>query len=70
MGPWEKIVGGNVRRLRLERGLTQEQLGFETGLTMRHIGAIERGQTSATVGVLGKLAAVLGIEPGRLLSTD
>lgn len=67
MGEWEKIVGANVRRLRKERGLTQEQLAFETDIALRYIGMIERAETSATVGMLGKLAAVLGVEPGALI---
>jgi transcriptional regulator with XRE-family HTH domain len=67
MGELERIVGENVRRLRLARGLTQEKLGFEAGIAMRHIGAIERGQASATVGMLGRLAATLGVPPGSLL---
>lgn len=67
MGEWERIVAGNVRRLRKERGLTQEALAHEAGIAMRHIGAIERAQTSATVAMLGKLAEVLGVHPTDLL---
>ena len=68
MGEWEKIVGANVRRLRKERGLTQEQLAFEAGIAMRYVGMIERAETSATVGMLGKLAGVFGVQPGHLLT--
>lgn len=68
MGELEQIVGANVRRLRKARGLTQEQLGFEAQIAMRHVGAIERGQASATVGMLGRLAKALGVEPGTLFA--
>lgn len=60
---WEKIVGANVRRLRKERGLSQEALAGEAGLAMRHLGRIERGEGNPTVAVLGKLAEVLGVHP-------
>lgn len=70
MGELEKIVGTNVRRLRLERGFTQEQLALEAGIAMRYVGMIERGEASATVGMLGKLAVVLGVEPSTLMKSS
>ena len=60
---WEKIVGANIKRLRKERGLSQEALAGEAGLAMRHLGRIERGEGNPTVAVLGKLADVLGVRP-------
>ncbi|WP_312573086.1 helix-turn-helix transcriptional regulator [Brevundimonas sp.] len=60
---WEKIVGANVRRLRKERGVSQEVLAGDAGLAMRHLGRIERGTGNPTVRVLGKLAEVLGVHP-------
>jgi transcriptional regulator with XRE-family HTH domain len=61
---WDAIVGRNVRRLRLAKGLTQEQLAGEAELAMRHVGRIERGESSATARMLGRLAAALGTDPG------
>ncbi len=60
---WEKIVGANIRRLRKERGLSQETLAGEAGLAMRHLGRIERGEGNPTVAILSKLADVLGVHP-------
>ncbi|QIF80347.1 helix-turn-helix domain-containing protein [Brevundimonas sp. 'scallop'] len=60
---WEKIVGANIRRIRKERGLSQEMLAGEAGLAMRHLGRIERGEGNPTVAILGKLAEVLGVHP-------
>jgi transcriptional regulator with XRE-family HTH domain len=37
------------------------------GLSARYIGAIERGDVSASVTVLGQIAEALGVEPGELL---
>ncbi|MBX3478411.1 MAG: helix-turn-helix transcriptional regulator [Brevundimonas sp.] len=60
---WEKIVGANVRRLRKERGLSQEALAGEAGLAMRHLGRIERGEGNPTVAVLARLAEVMKVHP-------
>ena len=60
---WEKVVGANVRRLRKERGLTQEQLSLEADIDLRYLGGIERGEHNPTVAVLGRFAAVLGVHP-------
>lgn len=62
---WEKIIGGNLRRLRVERGLTQEALAAEVELDVRQIGRIERGQSYPSIGLLVHLAELLGTEPGR-----
>ncbi|MEN5053524.1 MULTISPECIES: helix-turn-helix domain-containing protein [Brevundimonas] len=67
---WEKIVGANIRRLRKERGMSQEALAGEAGLAMRHLGRIERGEGNPTVAILGKLAAVLGVHPTDFYSVD
>lgn len=61
---WNLIVAVNLRRLRLERGFTQEYLAHECGLDLTYIGGIERGRRNPSVKVLGKLAAALGVNPG------
>lgn len=66
---WEKIVGANVRRLRKERGLSQEALAGEAGLAMRHLGRIERGEGNPTVKVLATMAAVLEVHPTAFYDT-
>lgn len=60
---WNRVVGANVRRIRLERGLTQEDLAGDADLAMRHIGRIERGQSSPSVTILAKLATALSVTP-------
>lgn len=60
---WNRIVAGNLRRLRLARKLTQEQLGHEAGIDLTYVGRIERNQKNPTVDVIGRLAAALGVHP-------
>lgn len=63
---WEKIVGANIKRLRKERGLSQEALAGDAGLAMRHIGRIERGEGNPTVSMVAKIATVLDVHPSAL----
>jgi len=65
---WGKIVGANVRRLRKERGLTQEQLAMETEIDLTYLGGIERGRRNPSVSVLGRLANALGVHPRDLFN--
>ena len=63
----KEIMAMNLRRKRHERHMTQEELAERAGLSTRYVGAIERGDVSASVTVLGQLAEALGVEPGDLL---
>ena len=56
----------NLRRKR-DLQMTQEELAERAGLSARYVGAIERGDVSASVTVLGQIAEALGAEPGDLL---
>ena len=49
------------------KGLSQEALAYEAGIDRTYISALERGVYSATIDMVGKLAAVLEIEPSALL---
>ncbi|HEV2080607.1 MAG TPA: helix-turn-helix transcriptional regulator [Allosphingosinicella sp.] len=60
---WGKIVGTNVRRLRVERKLTQEQLAHEARIDLTYLGGIERGRRNPSVTVVGRLATSLGVHP-------
>ncbi|ATC25309.1 XRE family transcriptional regulator [Caulobacter vibrioides] len=64
---WKMVVGGNVRRLRLERGLTQEQLAHEAEIDLTYLGAIERGKRNPSLEVLISISTALGCTPAELL---
>jgi transcriptional regulator with XRE-family HTH domain len=63
-----KQVGLNVRRIRQERGWSQEELAFESGLHRTYISGIERGARNPTVLVLKELADALKTSPAKLLA--
>lgn len=64
---WKAIVGANVRRLRIERGLTQEQLAFEAGIDLTYEGGIERGKRNPSLMVMVRMAEALGVPPSEFL---
>src|SRR4051794_20587945 len=53
------IVARNIRRLRLERGLTQEALAVDAGIGRTYVSRLERGLENPTVSVVEKLARAL-----------
>lgn len=63
----KEVMAKNLRRVRHEKKLTQEELADRAGLSMRYVGGIERGDVSASVTVLGRIADALEIEAGELL---
>lgn len=67
---WGSIIGANIRRIRRERGFTQEQLAHLAGVDMRYLGGVERGEHNPTVEILGKLAEALGEHPRTFFDDD
>lgn len=67
---WRPVLSENVRRLRRERALTQEQLAFEAQIDLTYMGGIERGRRNPSLAVIGRLAAALGVTPSALLERE
>ena len=57
----EVEVGARICFLRKEKGMSQEELGFEAEVNKNYISDIERGTRNPTLKVLGKIANGLGI---------
>ncbi len=55
-------LGRNLKRIRREKGWSQEQLAFESGLHRTYISGIERGARNPTILILAKLAETLRVE--------
>jgi transcriptional regulator with XRE-family HTH domain len=62
-----RIVGSNVRKLRLEKNLTQEQFAELSGLSQQYISGLERGHRNPTVVTLHEIATALEVRPVDLL---
>lgn len=54
-------VGRRVAELRIERGLTQEELAVRIGITDRYLRYIEAGRINLSLGYLVRLANALGV---------
>lgn len=65
-----KLVGRNVRRLRMARDLTQEQFAERSGFSQQYISDLERGRRNPTIVSLYELAQALGSTPVDLLTPD
>ncbi len=61
------IVAENIRHLRKERLLTQEELAFRSELTPSYISKIERKKENISLGSLEKVANALNVSCYRLL---
>lgn len=67
---WGRIVGANVRRIRVERKLTQEQLAHDAEIDLTYLGGIERGRRNPSIDVVGRIATALGVHPASLFAQD
>jgi transcriptional regulator with XRE-family HTH domain len=54
-----KIIGMNIRHLRKQKNISQEELGDESGIDRTYIGAIERAERNITILTLKKIAITL-----------
>ncbi|TIS95848.1 helix-turn-helix transcriptional regulator [Mesorhizobium sp.] len=63
----KEIMAVNMRRLRHDQKVTQEELAARSGLSMRYVGSIERARVSASVSVLGRIATALNVDPCELI---
>jgi len=65
-GGLEKL-GGNVRRLRLERGLSQEALADLARISQSQVSTLEIGEHEPGVLAVLRIARALHVEPQELL---
>ena len=61
------LFGRNLRKLRTEAAISQEQLADRAALDRSYIGGVERGERNISLENICKLAAALSVPPSRLL---
>jgi transcriptional regulator with XRE-family HTH domain len=62
-----KLVGRNIKRIRQEKGLTQEQLAEVSGFSQQYISGLEQGRRNPTIVSIYELATALGISHMELV---
>jgi transcriptional regulator with XRE-family HTH domain len=62
-----RLVAQNVKRIRLERGLTQEQFSEISGFSQQYVSGLETGRRNPTIVTLYELAKALGVSHVDLL---
>lgn len=62
-----EIFGRNVRKARLEKGWSQEELAFEAELQRTYISEIENGKRNPTLDVVEAITRVLEVDVTELL---
>lgn len=64
------IIGKRIKQLRSSRGLTQNQIASEVGISLRSMGQIERGEANPSLNTLLQLAAVFEVPLAEMLNYD
>jgi len=63
----KKSFGDNLKRLRKQKGWSQEYLAYKCNLDRTYIGGVERGERNISLVNICRIAKSLGIEPFCLL---
>jgi transcriptional regulator with XRE-family HTH domain len=64
----QALVARNLRRLRVERNLSQEALAADAGIDRTYVSRLERGLENPTVAMLEQLAEALGAPIAEFLA--
>ena len=68
MKPLTKKLGEQLRKIRLQKGMSQGDIAKKLGVHRSYISGIERGIRNPTVKNLERLADALGVDPRNLIS--
>ncbi|RST76220.1 XRE family transcriptional regulator [Siminovitchia acidinfaciens] len=68
MSDFLKLVGNNIRLIRKQRGLTQEELAEIADLQYSYIGGVERGERNISLLTLEKIVTSLNISPSEIFN--
>lgn len=56
---YKSIIGGNIRKVRLEQGWTQEKLAIRSQVTYEYINRLENGKMNVSIETLLRIAKAL-----------
>jgi len=70
MSEIQEKLGENIREIRKQKGLSQEELAFRSGLHRTYISDVERGERNVSIKNIEKIAWALGVKPSELLEIN
>ena len=59
------LFATNLRRIRHERGLSQDDLAAEAEISRSYLSQIETGKFHVSLKIIGKLTAILKVDPAE-----
>ncbi len=62
-----QLFATNLRRIRHEKGFSQEQLAHDSDVDRAHVSKLERGVAYVGLEIIGKFSKVLGVPPDAFL---
>ena len=66
-GPLRDVLARNMRRLRAERGLSQEALANESGINRTYLSGVERSERNVSIDNIARIARGLKVKAYVLL---
>ena len=67
---FHKDFGNKLKELRRQKGLTQEELFFESGVSRSHIGMVENGKRDISLSAIFKISRALDVNFLKLFEFD
>ncbi|TPL00488.1 helix-turn-helix transcriptional regulator [Mesorhizobium sp. B2-4-14] len=62
----QKLVGLNIRKHRLNAGISQEEFAARMNVDQAYVSRLEAGQRNPTIKTIGEAASALCVEPAQL----
>jgi transcriptional regulator with XRE-family HTH domain len=62
-----EVFANNLRRLRHERRLSQDDLAYDAQVSRSYLSQLEKGVFHVSLKIIGRLAAALDVEPAEFL---
>ena len=67
---YQKLINENIKKLRLEHQMTQEEFAEKVGISMQGLSNIERNKYQPTADTIDKICEAFAISPTKLLLID
>ncbi|MDC7290020.1 helix-turn-helix domain-containing protein [Blautia schinkii] len=61
-----ELLGSRIKALRCAKGLTQEQISAQIGISRQKYARIESGNNNITLEILSQIAKILGVTVGDI----